>query len=639
MPRIHLALSLTLLLALALLIGTARAATSVVLPIAWSTGSSSGTTFPLSNTIVPGYSTYFWVGASDAHGSSATLASGNWLVTTSSFIGASSPSHWNESTIGYNTISAPGTLTASSGTLYGAVVIGYAANLIYANRQSGSPYSISSNTANSLTLSPITVSASNSFMLLVFASGGNVISSFSTNAPTPYTAVNTAYGGLVQATMLTFNNIPAGTYNAFERTQTPSVGNALSIAAYVWNPYTVTLNNNGISGTTMGFAGTNYANGAQVSTIGNAIIVANSGGTGYAFNTWISSSATNIVIQNTASSTTNVIIKGTGTITANYILTTNALVATPNPPTVSNTIIDVGQISVMQTVISTNGISYLGNWIYASPTANIVNGNTILFTISNTVAPINTLMLTVNAVSNTQLILGFNTLSTSTPNSLTLTASGSNNIVGIWTFNGFAEDLGTLLGKSTNTIITIGNTIRVSNALGGNTLTESPKSVSQGQTEVLTGTITGGSSPYTYNFMVVNTVNGNIITSTVVTNALASNTFTFTVPTSAQNANSIGVVSTNAIVTDSATTNMITMTYNTITISSQANSCTPTPGADWNINCADNCVETSGSVTVANVYMTGTGTFTANGYNVIMNKLIIAKTCTVYLRNNIKWKI
>ena len=429
---------------------------------------------------------------------------------------------------------------------------------------------------------------------------------------------------------------------------------------------------------------------------------------------------------------------------------------------VTNSLIDVSQISTVNTVIS-NAIatSFVGNWVYNAPgLSGISPGNTILFTIPSSASG-NVLTLTVNAVSANTLILTFNTPSTTTSNSLTLTGTG-NSIIGTWTFNAFARsaqdstnsiltagititinamptlstpiqsntlldfgqsvtyntvlpasagtgpftvnlmtgttvvntivvqystgaqiitfaanipaigaadtfnvvavdtgattkftfnsisnavtvnaiptlstplpsniilDFGQYVVYNTilpagvgtgpftvnlmtgttvvNTVIiqysasaqtitfaanipavgasdtfnvvavdtktttpfafnSVSNVITVNIALGGNTLTPSSATIDQGSTEVLTGVVTSGSSPYTYNFMVVNTITGNVVASRVVTNTVTSNSFTFTMPSTA---NAFGTLSANLIVTDSATTNMITITKTPITVS------------------------------------------------------------------------
>src|SRR5258708_2515651 len=81
-----------------------------------------------------------------------------------------------------------------------------------------------------------------------------------------------------------------------------------------------------------------------------------------------------------------------------------ALSGNPNPPTASNTVIDIGQISVVNSIISGGfGFGYSTNWLYVPPatTSNVVTGNLISVVISNTL-PANDVFI-INAISTTVL--------------------------------------------------------------------------------------------------------------------------------------------------------------------------------------------------------------------------------------------
>jgi plastocyanin len=109
------------------------------------------------------------------------------------------------------------------------------------------------------------------------------------------------------------------------------------------------------------------------------------------------------------------------------------LVATPNPYTLSNAVIDVGQSSTANTVISGGSVtSYAGNWLWYPPSSsNIVAGNTITVSLP---AANNALTLTIAAVSANTFQLTFGELT------YTVTASGINTIYGTWTFNPIVSD-------------------------------------------------------------------------------------------------------------------------------------------------------------------------------------------------------
>ena len=324
----------------------------------------------------------------------------------------------------------------------------------------------------------------------------------------------------------------------------------------------------------------------------------------------------------------------------------NTLIATP----ITNTIIDLGQTTTLNTIISAGNTPYTGNWAWTAPntlTSGGLIGNTIIgniflgglwnsFLTMNTVSPYNVIFTftsnnyavntvppgtifgywtfkanvvdgstNANAVtvsgnvfvantptvtapipSNVLLDAGqyvvYNTILTGGvgPFTVNLVNVGTGAVVntvnnvfastitfganipaqGSPSFNVNAVDLGTTARFTFNSA---SNTITVYTALGGNALSSSLPTINQGQTEVLTGTVANGAPSYTYNFMVVNTVNGNIVASSVVSNSATSNTFTFLIPSTA---NAFGPLSANLIVTDSATTNMVTVTHNTITV-------------------------------------------------------------------------
>jgi hypothetical protein len=198
-------------------------------------GSSNGITSPLSNTIDSGYSTYFWAASSEASGSGAVSASGNWItdVSNSVSLGSGGTHKYNASSIGHNTITT-GTWTFT-GIGVGAVLSGFATNVLYANMQSGSPYVKTS--ANGTATSTFTVSTSNSFVILAFASGGGKLFSSSTNASNTSIMVDTIYGTEAESKIMIIGNIAAGNYIFTAQTGTHS---ALSMAAYVWNNPTTT---------------------------------------------------------------------------------------------------------------------------------------------------------------------------------------------------------------------------------------------------------------------------------------------------------------------------------------------------------------------------------------------------------------
>ena len=77
--------------------------------------------------------------------------------------------------------------------------------------------------------------------------------------------------------------------------------------------------------------------------------------------------------------------------------------------------------------------------------------------------------------------------------------------------------------------------------------------IDQGQTETVTYRISGGTAPYTYNFMVTNTATGNVIASQVFTGCtLTTNSLTFVLPSSGgYAANALGSLTVTGNVIDS----------------------------------------------------------------------------------------
>ena len=96
------------------------------------------------------------------------------------------------------------------------------------------------------------------------------------------------------------------------------------------------------------------------------------------------------------------------------------------------------------------------------------------------------------------------------------------------------------------------NTVTINKGLGIPTLASAPSAPSNqvtGNTITFTANIIGGSSPYTYNYLVFNTITNNIIADQVYSGvALTSNTYVYTIPSGL-----IGnTIAGNVIVTDSS---------------------------------------------------------------------------------------
>ena len=235
--------------------------------------------------------------------------------------------------------------------------------------------------------------------------------------------------------------------------------------------------------------------------------------------------------------------------------TKTTLIATPNPYTLTNTVININQVSIANTIIS-NGYagttSYTGNWLWVAP-------NTV--TLSNTTiaalpATNNALTLTINAVSSNSLKMTFNGIN------YYANAIGTNTIYGTWTFNAFAGDANG--DSSPSPALT--NTITISQALSTPTLTPTPSlpaTIDIGQSLTLAASWSGGTSTYSANYIITNTVTGTVLTYQLYTGISGtSNTFTWT-PSSSYAGNTIKA---NVIITDSKPSSANSVYTGTLTI-------------------------------------------------------------------------
>ncbi len=100
-----------------------------------------------------------------------------------------------------------------------------------------------------------------------------------------------------------------------------------------------------------------------------------------------------------------------------------------------------------------------------------------------------------------------------------------------------------------------------------NSLYISSQLPTQGQTELITATVSGGLPPYLFTFLAENSLTSNTIFTSSVTNSLASNSVGFVLPSGA---NDIGTIAINVVIADSANSptaggsNSITVSANTV---------------------------------------------------------------------------
>ncbi len=202
---------------------------------------------------------------------------------------------------------------------------------------------------------------------------------------------------------------------------------------------------------------------------------------------------------------------------------TSATTATATQLTPSNVLIDSGQYVTYNVLISNANVPFTANLVLVS--------NSIPITINGNIYSASSVINTIS--SSTNGIITFNSLLIATTSTTGGTVS----------FNVIATD------NTPTTFNSITNSITVSPALGTPTQpTISANKLDEGQPITFNTFVSGGTSPYTYNFIISSSTNTmDIITS----NSQTSNSFTWT--TSAP-----GNFVANVIVTDSATTNAVT---------------------------------------------------------------------------------
>src|SRR5208282_5192465 len=190
----------------------------------------------------------------------------------------------------------------------------------------------------------------------------------------------------------------------------------------------------------------------------------------------------------------------------------NAVLQTPTL-SVSNILIDAGQYSTFTATITGGTSPYVANFIIANSVTN---------------KPINSILITSASPSGTIYFpstLAGNTLEA---NVVVLDSATTNALTNsIYTYLGFNAVLATPTITLTNTMI------------------------DAGQFTTITATESGGSSPYTANFVVSNTVTGKVVNSLIVTSAAPVGTLYFP---SILIGNTLQV---NVLIADSAPTNAL----------------------------------------------------------------------------------
>ena len=274
--------------------------------VSYSTGGTGGDISPESVTLPNGYRLYL-CGA----GANYTFSTSGTAFTWTQDVGAPSGATINNgenASIGHQSSNVCSAYTTGASEP-GLAVAGIGVNAIYYTL-----YSTDAASSTSVSL-PYTVATSNSFVVLVGAAGyynfttinipGNCIKQVRFNNIDTY---ETAY-------IATCQNAASGSYT-FSADLSGSGSSAL--AAYVFSPSTVTLNDNPSTGT-ITTNGATYSNGQTMQVIGTNSITANPPATGnWVFNSWEVSNSINLTIANTLNPSTSLTVMGNGIVTATW---------------------------------------------------------------------------------------------------------------------------------------------------------------------------------------------------------------------------------------------------------------------------------------------------------------------------------
>jgi YVTN family beta-propeller protein len=293
----------------------------------------------------------------------------------------------------------------------------------------------------------------------------------------------------------------------------------------------------------------------------------------------------NVVIINTASNTVvNSIIAGFNGPSGIAISPSGTFAYITNGNSANVVIINTATNTVVNSITSgfnnPSGVSFSPSGTYAY-VANENNNNVVIInTASNTV--VNAMVFGSSSTPHGVAIAPSGSYAyiamcnydcaTSYPDNITIINTATNAVAGYIVLPGFPNPYGvafspdgsyayitnayaynlTIIDSGVPTVNSIDSEAIVNPSLGVPTLASSPSlpsSQGNGNTITFTATATGGTSPYTYNYLITNTVTGNLVANMLFTNvASTTNSFAWTIP----GADIGNTVQANVIVTDSA---------------------------------------------------------------------------------------
>jgi len=568
--------------------------------VSYSTGGVYGDANPESVTLPSGYKLYIC-----AAGANYTFATSSpafsWTANILAPPGATALGSANAS-VGIQTSNICSAYTT------GAQYPGLAVAGIGLNQTRYTLFTSASGSSSSASLS-YTVATSNSFVVLAGAAGYYNFTTITLPSGCSMQVRKDNIDTFETAFIATCQNAASGSYTL---SASLSYLGSAALAAYVFPPYNVVLNDNPTTAT-ITTNGNTYASGSVMRVIGTNAITANKPTTGnWIFNSWIVSNSLNLSIANTLAPSTSLTVMGNGIVTATWngitkfyetglpsgakwnvtydsILnssTTNTIVFSTLPGTYSFTI-PVQKINGVAYEPSTaSGSLYSGNAIAItfkpfsvsiSPPSNAVvdagQYETFTATVYNGISPYTYNILVVNSIA--PAVIAHNDL-----------VSGSSAISISYTFQTTSADVSNS-PEEANVVVTdsfpatvnsvYSSTFTINPAMTTPSISPtSPATYSPGSTVTFSTSFTGGTPPYTYNWLVVNSITGALLANALYTGVSAtSNSFAWTIP-SADNGNTVVA---NVIVTDSASTPVTVNSTKSAVITISSATCTISLGS------------------------------------------------------------
>ena len=260
-------------------------------------------------------------------------------------------------------------------------------------------------------------------------------------------------------------NYGSNTVNVIN-TATTTVINTITMGA---DPYAVAFNHSG----TLAYVA-NYGSGSASSTVS------------------VINVATNTVINTitVGSEPDSVAINPSGTLV--YVTNSNSG-TTSVINTATNTVINTITVGAEPESVAFNPsgtLAYVANYGSSNPSNVSVIGNLPETSLQELPQTTNALSLTINAQNSNTLSLTFNGVAYTE-------STGSNHIYGTWSIYGFAQDNGTKIYYYGSNALLLSNSLTINPALTVGSVTPALLTTDGGQSVTLTGTWSGGTSPYT----------------------------------------------------------------------------------------------------------------------------------------------